>query len=90
MLGKLTLALVAAASLGAMTLAPTAASAGGGGGGFKGCCGGWGGGWGYHHHDHDHHIGIGFIGGGDDGCYVTHRVMTPFGPRLRTINVCEY
>jgi hypothetical protein len=95
MLRKLTLGLVAAASLGAMALAPTAASAGGGGGGggFKGCCGGWGGGfgggWGYHHHHWGPGIGIGFIGGGD-GCYVTRRIMTPFGPRLRTINVCEY
>jgi hypothetical protein len=29
-------------------------------------------------------------GDGDDGCYVTQRVPTPFGYRLRTINVCEY
>jgi hypothetical protein len=90
MLGKLTLALIAAASLGAMALAPTAASAGGGGGGFKGCCGGWGGGWGYHHHHFGPGIGIGFIGGGDDGCYQTRRIMTPYGYRLRTVNVCEY
>lgn len=90
MLRKLALGLVAAASLGAMALAPTAASAG-----FKGCCGGWGGGgggWGFHHHHHWGH-GIGFIGGGgygDDGCYVTRRIMTPYGYRLRTVNVCEY
>jgi hypothetical protein len=58
MLRKLALGLVAAASLGAMALAPTAASAG-----FKGCCGGWGGGgWGFHHPHWGH--GIGFIGGG--------------------------
>ena len=81
MLRKLTLALVAAASLGAMALAPTAASAGGGGGG-----GGW------HHHHWGDGLGIGFIGGGygDDGCYVTQRVPTPFGYRLRTVNICEY
>ena len=81
MLRKLTLGLVAAASLGAMALAPTAASAGGGG---------WGGGW--HHHHFGHGFGIGFIGGGygNDGCYVTRRVRTPFGYRLRTVNVCEY
>jgi hypothetical protein len=81
MLRKLTLGLVAAASLGTMALAPTAASAGGGG---------WGGGW--HHHHFGHGFGIGFIGGGygDDGCYVTRRVRTPFGYRLRTVNVCEY
>jgi hypothetical protein len=92
MLRKLALGIVAAATLGAMALAPTAASAGGGGGGFKGCCGGWnGGGWGYHHH-WGHGIGIGFVGGGygDDECYVTQRVMTPFGYRLRTVNVCGY
>jgi len=81
MLRKLTLGLVAAASLGAMALAPTAASAGGGG---------WGGGW--HHHHFGHGFGIGFIDGGygDEGCYVTRRVRTPFGYRLRTVNVCEY
>ena len=80
MLRKLTLGLVAAASLSAMALAPTAASAGPWGGG-------WGGGW--HHH---FGRGFGFVGGGygDDGCYVTRRVMTPFGYRLRTVNVCEY
>jgi hypothetical protein len=85
MLRKLTLGLVAAATLGAMALAPTAASA-------KPWGGGWGGGWGFHHHHHHFGpgFGIGFIGGDDDGCFVTRRVMTPFGPRLRTINVCEY
>ena len=82
MLRKFTLALVAAASLSAMALAPTAASAGGGG---------WGGGFGGFHHHWGHGFGIGFIGGGvDDGCYVTRSVMTPFGYRLRTVNVCEY
>jgi hypothetical protein len=81
MLRKLTLALVAAASLGAMALAPTAASAGGGGG--------WGGG--YHHHHWGHGFGIGYYGSyGDDGCYVTRRVLTPFGFRFRTVNICEY
>ena len=81
MLRKLALGLVAAAFLSAMALAPTAASAGPWGGG-------WGGGWGYHHHHFGH--GFGFIGGGYDGCYVTRPVLTPFGYRLRTINVCEY
>jgi hypothetical protein len=83
MLRKLTLGLVAAASLGAVALAPSAASA---------KPWGWGGGWGYHHHHHfGPGFGIGFIGGGygDDGCYVTRRVMTRFGYRLRTINVCD-
>jgi len=82
MLRKLALGLVAAASLSAMALAPTAASAGPWGGG-------WGGGW-HHHHHFGHRFGIGFIGGGDDGCYVVRRVPTPFGYRLRTINVCDY
>src|SRR5215208_606238 len=65
MLRKLTLAAVAAASLGVMALAPTSASAGG----F----------WPHHHHHHHwghgHGFGLGFIGGGGgyDGCYVTRR-----------------
>jgi hypothetical protein len=83
MLRKLILGLVAAASLSTLALAPSAASA-------KPWGGGWGGGWGYHHH----HFGggIGFIGGGygDEGCYVTRPVLTPFGYRLRTVNVCGY
>jgi hypothetical protein len=39
-----------------------------------------------------HGFGIGYIGGGYgyDGCFVTRRVPTPFGFRLRTINICEY
>jgi hypothetical protein len=81
MLRKVTLALVAAASLSAMALAPSAASA---------HPMGWGGGWGgYHHHFGG---GIGYVGGGygGDGCYVVRRVPTPYGYRLRTINVCEY
>lgn len=77
MLRKVTLALVAAASLGAMALAPTTASAGGG---F----------WHPHHHHHwGPGFGIGFVGGGGyDGCYVTRRVLTPFGFRWRTVNIC--
>ena len=75
MFRKLTLAAVAAASLGVMALAPTAASAGG----F----------WPHHHHHHwGHGFGVGFGGGGYDGCYVTRRVLTPFGFRWRTVNVC--
>lgn len=84
MFRKVTLALVAAASLSAVALAPTAASAHSWGGG-------WGGGWGgYHHHWGHGGFGIGFVGGGDDGCYVTRTVLTPYGYRLRTINVCGY
>ena len=79
MLRKLTLALVAAASLSAIALAPSAASAHPGWGGFHG----------FHHHFHG--FGIGYAGGGydDSGCYVTRRVFTPYGYRLRTFNVCE-
>jgi opacity protein-like surface antigen len=82
---KLTLALVAAASLSAVALAPSAASA-------KPWGGGWGGGFGGFHHHWGHGFGIGYVGGvGYDGggCYVTRRIMTPFGYRLRTINVCD-
>ena len=86
MLRKITLALVAAASLSAMALAPTAASA-------KNWGGGWGGGWGHHHHHFHPGFGIGFVGGGyggDGGCYVTRRVATPYGYRWRTVNICAY
>ena len=80
MFRKLTLAAVAAASLCVMALAPTSASAGG----F----------WPHHHHHHHwghghgHGFRIGFVGGGYDGCYVTRRVLTPYGFRWRTVNVC--
>jgi hypothetical protein len=75
MLRKLILGLVATASLSTMALAPTAASAKP-----------FGRGWGFHHH----HFGggIGYIGGVDEGCYVTRTVLTPFGYRLRTVNIC--
>ncbi len=78
MFRKLTLALVAAASLGAVALAPTAASA-------------WP--HHHHHHGHfGPSFGIGHIGGGygGDGCYRVRRVMTPLGWRFRTINVCAW
>ncbi len=67
-------------------LAPTAASAHPKGGGMGGGFGG------FHHHHFGPGFGIGYIGGGygDDGCYVTRRVPTPFGFRWRTVNVCGY
>jgi hypothetical protein len=80
MLRKVTLAIVAAASLSAMALAPTSASAGGGG---------WGGGW-HHHHHFGPGFGVGFIGGGYNDCYRTRLVLTPYGYRYRTVNVCAY
>ena len=84
MLRKLTLGLVAAASLSAMALAPPPLRRG------RGAVVGAAGGGGFHHHHFGLGFGIGYIGGGDDGCYVMRRVPTPFGYRLRTINVCEY
>lgn len=78
MFRKLALAFVAAASLGAMALTPSAASAHG---------------WGWHggHHFHGGFygpaFGIGYVGAGG-GCYVSRRVMTPYGLRWRTVNVC--
>ena len=82
MFRKVTLAIATAATLGAIALAPTAASAGGGG-------------FGWHPHHHHHHwgpgVGVGFIGGGlNNGCYVTRPVLTPFGYRYRTVNICAY
>ena len=82
MLRKVTLALVAAASLSVMALAPSAASA-------KPWGGEWGGGW-HHHHHHGFGFGVGYIGGGYDGCYQTRRVLTPYGVTFRTVNVCAY
>jgi hypothetical protein len=77
MLRKLALGLVAAASLSAMALAPSAASAHP-----------WGG-WGGFHHFHG--FGVGYVAAPvyeDGGCYATRRVLTPYGYRLRTVNVC--
>jgi hypothetical protein len=78
MIRKLTLALVAAASLGIAALAPTSASA-----------------WHkhhHHHHGHGHglHFGVGFVDPGFSGCYRTRMVLTPWGYRMRTVNVCRY
>ena len=78
MFRKLTLAAVAAASLGVMALAPTAASAGG----FI---------WHPHHHwGNGFGLGIGFVDGGYSDCYRTRMVPTPFVYRLRTVNVCAF
>jgi|SRR4029079_9028005 hypothetical protein len=80
MFRKVTLALVAAASLSAAALAPGAASASplfvpkhphh------------------HHHWGHGHGFGIGFVDSGYGHCYVTRRVLTPYGFRWRTVNVC--
>jgi Spy/CpxP family protein refolding chaperone len=81
MFRKLTIALAATLALGAAALAPSAASAK--------HFGGMGGMGGFHHFHHFGGIGIG-VGYADDSCLVTQRVMTPYGYRLRTVNVCEY
>lgn len=84
MFRKLSLALVAAVSLGATALAPTSASA-------------WTGGWHGGYHGGWHRIWGGprfFVGGPAygygyyGGCYVRRLVPTPFGPRWRLINRC--
>lgn len=78
MFRKVTLALATAATLGAVALAPTAASAKP-----------FGGGWHPHHHHHywgpGFGIGVGFV---NSSCYVTRLVLTPYGYRYRTVNVC--
>jgi hypothetical protein len=79
MLRKLSLVAIAAVSLGAAALAPTAASA-------------WSGG---HHRWHGHHgwggprVVIGspaYAYGG--GCHVRRLVPTPWGPRWQLVNRC--
>jgi hypothetical protein len=85
MLRKLSLAAVAAVSLGAAALAPTQASAWGGG---------WHGGW-YHHGWWGPRV---YVGGpayygppvsyGYGGCYVRELLPTPWGPRWRLVNHC--
>ncbi|MFL6827453.1 MAG: hypothetical protein ACJ8E2_13430 [Bradyrhizobium sp.] len=79
MLRKVTLGLIAAASLSAAALAPTAASA-------HGFHHGWGhGGWG-----HGYGFGGLYINSGISDCYRQQMVQTRYGLRLRTINVCAY
>lgn len=79
MFRKVILALVAAASLGAMALSPTAASA-------KPLI------WNPHPHHHHWHpgFGLGLVSAGYVGCYQKRLVPTPFGYRWRTVNVCVY
>jgi hypothetical protein len=82
MLRKLSLAAVAAVSLGAAALAPTSASAWGGY---------WHPGWhgGYYHQRWGPRF---YVGGpayyGYGGCYVRQLVPTPWGPRWRLVNRC--
>ncbi len=78
MLRKITLGLIAAASLSVAALAPGSASAHGFHSGW-----GWGhGGW-----------GVGpslYINTGVSNCYQQRWVQTRHGMRLRTVNVCNY
>jgi hypothetical protein len=85
MLRKLSLAAVAAISLGVTVLAPTSASA------WGGWHGGWHGGW-YHGWGSPRflvggpvHDGYGY---GYGGCYVRRLVPTPWGPSWRLVNRC--
>ncbi len=88
MFRKLSLALVAAVSLGAAALAPTSASAWGGW--HSGWHGGWYHGWGAPRIFVGGPLYYGGYGydGGYGGCYVRRLVPTPFGPRWRLINRC--
>jgi opacity protein-like surface antigen len=87
MLRKLSLAAVAAVSLGAAALAPTQASAWGG-------YGGWDGGWyGHGWWGPRFHVGGPVYYGppvsyGYGGCYVGELLPTPWGPRWRLVNRC--
>jgi hypothetical protein len=81
MLRKVTVGLIAAASLGAAALAPSAASAHGL------HLGGWHGGYGYH----AFYGGPAFyVGGLNDDCLQRRVVETRRGPRLRIVNVCTF
>jgi hypothetical protein len=84
MFRKLSLAAVAAVSLGAAALAPTAASAH-----WYGYGGGWHGGW---HHGGGWGAPRFYAGGpysyGYGGCYTRQLVPTPWGPRWRLVNRC--
>ncbi|HEY2211334.1 MAG TPA: hypothetical protein VGH62_06915 [Bradyrhizobium sp.] len=79
MLRKITLGLIAAASLSVAALAPGSASAHG----FHG--GGWG-----HHGGWGHGFGGLYINTGVRDCYRQQMVQTRHGLRLRTVNVCAY
>jgi Spy/CpxP family protein refolding chaperone len=79
MLRKTALGLIAAASLGAAALVPSAASAHA----FHG-------GWGHHGWGHGYGFGGIYINTGVSDCYQQQMVQTRHGLRLRTVNVCAY
>ncbi|WFU72019.1 hypothetical protein [Bradyrhizobium sp. CB2312] len=76
MFRKLALGLIAAGSLGAAALAPTAASA-------HGFHHHWGPGWGFGYG------GI-YVNTGINNCYQERVVQTRHGLRVRVVNVCAY
>jgi hypothetical protein len=84
MFRKITLALAAATALGAAALVPSVASAHGHGHGHG--HGHWG------HFGHHWRGGFGFyapIVYGGTSCYIVRRVVeTPYGPRVRRVEVC--
>ncbi|WP_445487944.1 hypothetical protein [Rhodopseudomonas sp. RCAM05734] len=84
MFRKMTLGLIAAASLGAAALAPTAASA-------HGWHHGWHGGWhgGFGHHGFYGAPGL-YVGGLTDDCWQRRVVQTRRGERVRLVNVCAF
>jgi hypothetical protein len=103
MLRKFTLGLIAAASLGAMALSSTVASAHGsghsGGGSSSHSSSAMGGGKskmgtrfiGPADRRHFHRFGFRYFPvAAYDPCWVTQRIDTPVGPRLRRVNVCGY
>jgi hypothetical protein len=79
MLRKVTLGLLAAATLSVAAIAPASAH------GFHG-------GWGHGHWGHGHGFGFGglYINTGVSDCYQQRMVQTRYGLRLRTVNVCAY
>ncbi len=79
MFRKLTLAVVTAAALGAAALAPTSASA-------WGWHGGWHHGWGWG--GPRVFVGGPVVYGAYGGCMRQRWIGTPWGPRLRWVNVC--
>lgn len=87
MFRKLALGLVAAASLGAAAIAPTAASAWDGGPHYRG---------GYDNYRPYHGFGVNrdwrrsHAYFGNRGCMQQRLVPTPYGPRYRVVNVCRY
>ena len=79
MLRKVTLGLLAAASLSVAAIAPASAH-------------GLHGGWGHGHWGHGHSFGFGglYINTGVSDCYQQRTVQTRYGLRLRTVNVCAF